>query len=355
MTEIDPDLPVLVTGGSGYVASWIVRYLLEEGRTVRATVRDPHKPTGLDHLHELSRAHPGRLSLHRADLLDAGSFDEAMAGCQLVIHTASPFLIGKLDDAHEQLVRPALEGTRNVLSSVNRTGSVTRVVLTSSVAAVYGDTADLAGRDRFTDADWNTTSTPTHQVYSYSKTVAEREAWTIHDAQDRWGLVTVNPSLVLGPALTTSSVSGSMTTMGHFTDGSLAFGAPALKMGIVDVRDVARAHIAAGATAKAHGRYIATAEVVSLLEIGAVLRRGFGSRWTFPRNEVPKALVKLVAPLGGESRRTVERSVGWPVKFDTSRARGDLGIDFRPVEQTITEHFQQMIDDGLTGASTRRR
>src|SRR5690242_3447251 len=90
MTEIDPTAPVLVTGASGYIASWIVRFLLEDGYTVRGTVRNPDRAEKLAHLNKLSDAHPGKLSLFKADLLDDGSFAEAMDGCQLVIHTASP-------------------------------------------------------------------------------------------------------------------------------------------------------------------------------------------------------------------------------------------------------------------------
>ena len=166
-TPIDPDAPVLVTGASGYIGSWIVRYLLEAGRTVHGTVRNPQKTSGLEHLHKLSADHPGRLKLFKADLLEPGSFDEAMAGCELVMHTASPFLLSGYKDAQEALVRPALEGTRNVLDSVNRTDSVKRVVLTSSVVAIYGDareTRDVPG-GVFTDEHWNTTSSVDHQPY----------------------------------------------------------------------------------------------------------------------------------------------------------------------------------------------
>ncbi len=347
MQTIDPAAPVLVTGGSGYLASWIVRYLLEDGRTVRATVRNPDKPTGLEHLHKLAEAHPGRLTLHRADLLEAGSYTDAMQGCELVLHTASPFLVGKIDDAREQLIRPALEGTRNVLTSVDKTESIKRVVLTSSIVAIYGDIADMQGRECFTDTDWNTTSTADHQPYPYSKTVAERAAWEIAKAQDRWDLVTVHPGLVFGPALTTASASGSMTTMQHFTDMSMAGGAPALEMGVVDVRDAARAHIAAGFTPAAHDRYIASATTVSLLDMGTILRRNFGNRLSFPRQELPKFMVRVGAPLGGLTRKFVDLNVGLPLRFDNSRTRSELGIEFRPFEQTVTEHFQQMIDDGL--------
>ena len=341
-TAINPDAPVLVTGASGYLASWIVRYLLEDGRIVRATVRDPGKATGLEHLHALAAAHAPRLTLHRADLLDEGSFTDAMLGCELVIHTASPFLLGRIRDPEQQLVRPAVEGTRNVLASVNQTGSVKRVVLTSSVAAVYGDNADMKGKDRFTDADWNTTSTVDHQPYSYSKTAAEREAWRLRSAQDRWDLVAINPGLVLGPSLTDVSASGSMTTMRHFSDGSMTLGAPNLTVSVVDVRDVARTHVAAGFTPAAHGRYIAIAGTITMLEISKTLRAEFGNRRTFPRFELPKSVVKLAAPAAGLTRRYVERNVGWPLAFDNARTGADLGVEFRPAAESITEHFRQL-------------
>ncbi|MCW2781215.1 MAG: dependent epimerase/dehydratase family protein [Marmoricola sp.] len=347
MTKIDPAAPVLVTGGSGYVASWIVRYLLEDGHTVRATVRDPAKPKGLEHLHRLADAHPGKLSLHQADLLDEGSFAEAMPGCELVIHTASPFLIGNIRNPQRELVEPALEGTRNVLASVDATDSVKRVVLTSSVVAVHGDNADMRGADTFTEADWNTTSSVDHQPYPYSKTVAERAAWAIQAAQKRWDLVTIHPGLVLGPALTTASVSGSMTTMKHFTDLSMAAGAPALQMGVVDVRDVARAHILAGFTPEANGRYLTNAETVSMLQMGKILRRAFGRSLSFPTRELPKFMIRIGAPAAGLTRKFVDLNVGWPLAYDSSRTSAELGVEFRPAETTIAEHYQQMIDDGL--------
>jgi nucleoside-diphosphate-sugar epimerase len=348
MTNIDPSQPVLVTGGTGYVASWIVRYLLEDGYTVRATVRDPKKPKGLEHLHALAEAHPGKLTLHRAELLEPGSYTPAMAGCELVIHTASPFLLGKVKDPQKQLIQPALEGTKNVLASVEETDSVKRVVLTSSVVAIYGDAIDMRGKDHFSEDDWNTTSTPRHQEYSYSKTVAEKEAWDLCAAQDRWDLVTIHPGLVLGPALTTVSKSGSMATMNHFIDFSLATGAPAMQLGVVDVRDVARAHIAAGFTPQAHGRYITSSETMSMLDIGKALRSRYGYRPSFPLFEAPKAVIKLAAPVAGLTRKYVELNVGYPLRFDNSRTVAELGIAFRPAADSVVEHFQQMIDDGLT-------
>ena len=99
MTRINPAAPVLVTGASGYIASWIVKYLLEAGYTVHGTVRDPAKKSGLEHLHRLGEAHPGKLKLFKADLLDAKAFDAPMQGCELVMHTASPFIISTIIEA----------------------------------------------------------------------------------------------------------------------------------------------------------------------------------------------------------------------------------------------------------------
>ena len=347
MTEIDPTKPVLVTGATGYVASWLVRYLLEDGYVVRGTVRDPDKTSGLEHLHALAAEHGGRLTLHRADLLDEGSFADPMQGCELVIHTASPFLLGKVRDPEKQLVKPALEGTRNVLDSVNATESVKRVVLTSSVVSIQGDNVDMKGRGPFTEDDWNTTSSVDHQPYPYSKTVAEKAAWEMCEAQTRWDLVTINPGLVLGPALTTASKSGSMATMKAFINGSLAGGAPDLEFGLVDVRDVARAHIAAGFTPAARGRYIASASSYTMLQIGRTLRRRFGHSYPFPLTKIPKPVFRLVAPIAGYSREFVDKNVGHPLEFDNTRSREELGLTYRDPADTVAEQFQQMIDDGL--------
>ncbi|MFL6089042.1 MAG: SDR family oxidoreductase [Aeromicrobium sp.] len=346
--QIDPAKPVLVTGASGYVASWIIRYLLEDGYNVRGTVRNPEKASGLEHLHALAEAHPGKLTLFKADLLDEGSYAEAMDGCELVIHTASPFLLGRVRDPEAQLVRPALEGTRNVLGSVNATPSVKRVVLTSSVVAIHGDNIDMKGRGPFTEADWNTTSSVDHQPYPYSKTVAERAAWDMAEAQDRWDMVTIHPGLVIGPALTKVSKSGSMTTMKAFIDYSLATGAPDLALGFVDVRDVARAHILAGFTPSAHGRYITNADTVTMLGMGKMLRRRFGHSYPFPVSKIPKPMFRLVGPFAGYSRDFVDKNVGWPLAFDNTRSTKELGLVYRKPEDSLADHFQQMIDDGLT-------
>lgn len=351
MREIDKSKPVLVTGGSGYVASWIIKMLLEEGIDVHATVRDPLNAKKVDHLTALAKESAGKLKLFKSDLLDTGSFDEPMQGCELVIHTASPFFISGIKNPEEELIRPAKEGTRNVLESAKRNPAVQRVVLTSSVVAIYGDNADITFTPGqvFTEKEWNTTSSAEHQPYPYSKTIAEKEAWAIANEQNQWDLLTINPGWILGPSVSKRRDSMSIGTMIQFGDGTYKMGVPELWNGIVDVRDVATAHIKAGYTPEASGRHIIVGGEVTLLNIANILRKHFGDDYPFPRKQVPKFLFWIIAPMNGFTRKYASRNAGIQIKFDNSYSKTDLNMSYIPIEQTVKEHFQQLIDDDLLG------
>jgi nucleoside-diphosphate-sugar epimerase len=357
MSIIDKTKPVLVTGGSGYMASWIVKMLLEEGTNVNTTVRNPLDVQKVEHLTTLSKASAGKLKLFKADLLDSGSFDKPMEGCELVMHTASPFFITRAKNPEEELIRPAKEGTRNVLEAAKRTPTVKRVVLTSSVAAVYGDNVDikLAPGGLFTEKEWNVTSSAEHNPYPYSKTMAEREAWAIAKQQDRWDLVTINPGWIIGPSLSKRKDSMSISTMIQLGDGTFKTGVPELWNGIADVRDVASAHIKAGFTPKVSGRHIIVSGEASLFDLANILRKHFGDTYPFPRRQAPKFLFWLIAPLLGYTRKYVSRNVGHQIKFDNSYSKADLGMSYIPVEQTVKDHFQQILDDGLLGKRVNGR
>lgn len=344
--------PILVTGASGYIATWIIKMLLEAGYTVHGTVRDPNRKSSVDPLWAIAKQAPlGTLKLFKADLLDMGSFDEAMAGCSIVMHTASPFVVRGFKDSNEALIRPAVEGTRNVLEAANRTGSVQRVVLTSSVAAIFGDNADLKEIPSgiFTEEDWNTSSSAHHQPYSFSKKLAEAEAWKIHGAQDRWQLVTVNPGMVGGPALTTSSQSTSIDTLRGLGTGRLWPGVPEMRLPWVDVRDVAAAHLAAAFKPEAEGRHIITNGEPSLLEVARILRGHFGNKYWFPFIELPKFIAKWFGRLldASATPKFIEQNVGYPLKFDNQKSIDKLGITYTPLSKTFIDHFQQLLDDGL--------
>lgn len=349
MRQIDRTKPVLVTGGTGYMASWIIKMLLEDGISVNATVRDPSNTDKVQHLTYIAEASEAQLKLFKSDLLDSGSFDDPMQGCELVIHTASPFFFTGIKNPEEELIKPAKEGTKNVLAAANKTPSVKRVVLTSSVVAIYGDTMDikLAPGGIFTEKEWNVTSSPEHQPYSYSKTIAEKEAWAIAKEQDQWDLLTINPGGILGPSLSKRKDSTSISIMIQFGDGTYKTGAPALWNGIVDVRDVASAHIKAGYTPEASGRHIIVGEVASLLDIANIMHKHFGDSYPFPRRQAPKPVFWLIAPIFGFTRKYVSRNIGIQIKFDNSYSKEKLGMSYIPIEQTVKEHFQQILDDGL--------
>jgi len=215
--DLNKSEPVLVTGATGYVAGWIVKKLLDNGITVHAAVRNPDDGSKISHLKNLEQKSQGKIIFFKSELLEDESYLEAMNGCSVVFHTASPFNFSVKDDK-KGFIDPAFIGTQNVLKSVNKTESVRRVVLTSSCAAIYGDAADIAmyPGQVMTEEMWNTSSTETHNAYSYSKTIAEKEAWDISKKQTRWKLVVVNPCMVLGPSLSNNPTSGSFETMRHF-------------------------------------------------------------------------------------------------------------------------------------------
>ena len=349
MNKSDNAQTVLVTGSNGYVASWIVKYLLEGGFKVNATVRDKSNQDKVGHLANLGKLHPGKLELFNADLLNDGDFDAPMKGCDIVFHTASPFIVRGLKDPQKELIEPALKGTRNVLEAVNRTESVKRVVLTSSVAAIFSDNEEVLSQPNgiFTEAVWNTGSSIDRQPYNYSKTLAEKEAWKIVEAQDRWNLVVMNPGLVLGPSLAQASASTSLSTMLEIMDGTLRTGAPDLAFPAIDVRDVATAHIRGAVNEAANGRHILVAEPITVMQIAKAIHEAFPGKCKLPLWQVPKFIVWLIAPLSGLTRDFVKRNVGYSIKFDNQRATKELNMNFMPIDVSVASHAKQILDDGL--------
>jgi len=346
MSTIDKNKPVMITGATGYVAGWIVKKLLDEGFTVHAAIRNPENKASVKHLDELASKSKGKIVYFKADLLKEGSYDEAMKGCELIFHTASPFT-SNFKDPQKDLVDPALNGTKNVLASVNRTASVKRVVLTSSCAAIIGDSIDCLSYPNgiATEEQWNMTSTLKHQSYSYSKTVAEKAAWEIQKSQGRWDLVVINPSFVIGPGIKPDATSDSHHFFRQLGNGKMKTGLPDFHIGMVDVRDVAEAHFKAGFTPEAHGRHIISAENTNFLAIATVLQKKFGDAYSFPKKTLPKFLVWLMAPAAGLKRKMISRNVGYPWKVDNSKGIKELGMKYRPVAVSAVDFFQQMIDN----------
>ncbi len=346
MSQTNERALVLITGATGFVAGWIVKKLLDEGHTVHAPVRDPDNADKLKHLNDLAANAPGSIRYFKADLLDEGSYDEAMAGCEVVLHTASPFTT-KVKDPQKELVDPALKGTQNVLGAANRTDSVKRVVVTSSCAAIYCDNIDVANAPGgvLTEEVWNTSSSLDYNPYYYSKTVAEKKAWEMAEAQDRWKLVVINPSLVIGPGINPHATSESFEIIKTLVSGEMKMGAPLVGMGTVDVRDLAEAHYQAAFNPAAHGRNILSSSNTHILELASTLEDNY-SQYPLPRRQLPKWLPWLLGPVTGFSRKFISRNFGYRWKADNSKAKRELGLKFRPLKESLEDMMAQLIESG---------
>lgn len=337
---------ILVTGGGGYLASWIVRMLLMQGSTLHTTVRDTSNNQKYGHLFRMKDEFPGKLEIFEADIKKQGSFDEAAKGCSVIIHTASPFKITGIRDAGKELVVPAVQGVKNIFSSAVKSGTVRRIVMTSSVAAIYGDAVDIRKTEAgiFTEEHWNTTSSANHQPYSYSKTLAEKEAWKQAELNPGIQLSVINPGFILGPSLSERSDSTSVQVMNRIGSGTFRFGVPAGMHAIVDVRDVAQAHLLAASSVHSNMRFIAAPHHTDFRTIAWIIKNAY-PQLPLSENTIPSWAMLLFGPFTGFSPRFIFRNTGHPLKFDNSRIRELLGMQFRPLEETLKDHIKQLIDN----------
>jgi len=329
-----PGTRVCVTGASGLVASWLVRQLLERGLQVRGTVR---RASSVPHLQSLPGA-AERLELVEADLLAPSSFEAAVRGCTTVFHTASPYVI-QVDDPQRDLVDPAVNGTRAVLAACAKAPEVTRVVLTSSMAAVTDEPDETRV---LTEADWNEKSTLRRNPYYLSKTLAERAAWSfIERERPRFDLVVMNPFMIMGPSLG-PGLNVSNRIVADLVNGVYP-GILSLSWGIVDVRDVAQAHVRAAEEPTARGRYLLAQEAVTMRTLVGWLRdANFATGTRLPSramdNAIGNLLVRLnsyVQPAGvGSYLRT---HIGRTPRYNTSKARRELGLTLRPTRDTVID------------------
>lgn len=354
MTQIDKSKPVMVTGATGYVAGWLVKKLLEEGLTVHAAVRNPDNEKKLAHLNAIAAKSAGSIRYFKSDLLQRGSYADAMKGCELVFHTASPF-VTDVKDPQKDLIDPAVLGTENVLESANQSPGVKRIVVTSSCAAIYTDATDCAKAPNgtLTEGVWNTTASLKYQPYSYSKTLAEKKAWEMMKKQSQWDVVTINPSFVMGPPLNPgNTTSESFHLLKQLGDGMMKSGAPKMGIGVVDVRDVAEAHFSAGFTPEAKGRYITSAHNTNLLDMVLTLQSKFGKSYPLPKKAIPKWLLMIVGPFVNKlfTRRFIRNNVNVAWKADNSKIKRELNISFQALQTTMEDAFQVLVDHQIVKA-----
>ncbi len=331
----------MVTGGSGYIASHIVQQLLERGYEVRATVRNPADPAKTDHLHAMAGASE-RLELVAADLMKPGNFDTAVQDCAGVVHAASSVRL-RADDPQRDIVDVALDGTRNVFDAIDQAPSVKRVVVTSSIAAVIDD--DIPISHTFDEDDWNESATVHSAPYPLSKRLAEREAFARAE-QGSYDVVTLNPALVLGPVFIKTHIRSSPNVLHDLLSGKFPL-APRFRFGVVDVRDVATAHIEALERADAHGRHVLTNRGMWMREMADILRPAYPDH-KIPRWQMPNLAMYAVALFDKRlSWDFLRRNLGVERTLSNEKSRRALGIEYRSVEQTILETAASFVEQGL--------
>ncbi|XVE90422.1 hypothetical protein DITRI_Ditri20bG0076600 [Diplodiscus trichospermus] len=279
---------VCVTGASGFIASWLVKLLLQHGYTVKATVRDPNDPKKTEHLLALDGAKE-RLHLFKAELLDGGAFDSLVDGCVGVFHTACPCIFAvKVKDPQAVLIDPAVKGTLNVLKSCAKVPSIKRVIITSSLAAVMFTGKSLAD-NVIVDETWFSDPVICEESelwYILSKTLAEKAAWKFAE-ENGIDMVTINPGMVSGPLLQptlNTSVEPILNLIG-------AENFPNETLPRVDVRDVANAHLLAFENPLAHGRYCLAEKSTHFSEIVHILKE------LYPTLKLPEKYVLYIVIL----------------------------------------------------------
>ena len=331
---------VLVTGGSGYIAGFLIKQLLDQGWRVHTTVRNPAREAAL---RPLLGGDADALRFFTADLMHDDGWATAMAGCSHVAHVASPFSTNA--PRHEDdLIVPAREGVLRALRFAGAAG-VARFVQTSSVAAIaYGHGR---GVHRFTEADWTDVNGPDVYAYVKSKTLAERAArdW-IAGQGGAMEFVSVNPAAVLGPVWS-DDFSASIEVVRQLLGGLLP-GCPDLGFGIVDVRDVADLHVRA---LTAHGiageRFIAAGPFMKLIDVARVLKAQMpADARKVPTRTLPDWLVRVSA-LFNPMIRQITGELGNVRDADAGHALAMLGWQTRPVEQSIVDCARSLIERGV--------
>lgn len=264
---------VCVTGGTGFIATYLIRDLLQKGYRVRTTVRNPDNVEKFSYLWNLPGAKE-RLSIVRADLLDEGSFDAAVEGVDGVFHTASPVLVPYNERLKETLIDPCVKGSLNVLKSCSRSPSVKRVVITSSCSSIRYD-YNTPERSPLDESHWSNLDycKQYNLWYAYAKTTAEKEAWKFAEEQGL-NLVVVNPSFVVGPLLAPEPTSTLFVVL-SIIKGENNKVYPNSMLGFVHIDDVVTAHMLAMEAPSASGRIICSADVAHWKEIVEMLKKNY--------------------------------------------------------------------------------
>jgi nucleoside-diphosphate-sugar epimerase len=347
MEEGDENELVLVTGGTGFLASWIIKELLDNDFTVRTTVRNLEKEYTYPHLKEFKEEYgEDRLEIVQADLEDsAEKWYSIVKDCTYILHVASPFPIAQPAD-EQDLIRPALAGTLTVLNAAVQEKSIRRIVLTSAfLSTCSGHKDENTGKHVWTETDWG--NKHKSRPFSKSKILAEKAAWDFvqHLPKERnLELVTILPSFIFGPILSPYGGSSSRKVITRFLKNEMP-GVPEMHINIVDVRDCAKAHVEAMLQPEAAGhRFLCSAGGLWLRDIGALLDKKYTPKgYKIPTNTISKALLWFVK-WWDDDIATIFPMLGKEQIINTEKIKSFLNVQFRPVDETILDMAKSLIE-----------
>lgn len=330
-------MKILLTGITGFIARRIAHDALAAGHHVRGSLRDAAKGEALRPL--MPEGNADRLEFVELDLLRDDGWVEAARGMDAIIHTASPFPMEQPSDP-QSLIRPAVEGAERAMRAAKEAG-VPRVVLTSSVVAVENGPRPKPDRPR-DERDWSTADHPNANPYVRSKTEAEEAAWTFAETHGI-NLTTICPSFVLGPPLG-DEAGTSLKVIARLLKGKDPM-VPPVSFGVVDVRDVSRAHLAALETPEAVGRrFLLVAGKMWFSDIARVIAAEAPDR-KVPTRTAPRLLIRALAMMD-PALRSIVPVLGRDEPISGEKARTVLGIDYIPPEEAVRAAARAMIARG---------
>lgn len=332
---------VLVTGASGFIALHCIDQLLRSGHEVRGTLRTMSRDVEVRTA--VGTQDDKRLEFVCADLTSDDGWSDAVAGCDNVLHVASPFP-PTAPNHEDDLIVPARDGALRVLKAA-KAANVNRVVLTSSLAAIASGQSKPVGHV-YTESDWTDVNDPTVGAYEKSKTIAERAVWDFVASEDGPELAVINPGAVLGPLLGKDySTSGDLVRL---LMSRAVPAVPPLGFGCVDVRDVAAAHIAAMTNPNAVGqRFLCCDDHVWMHEIADILAERFNPEgWRIPTRRLPTFIAKLAANFNSQLKRA-RPMLGRERRSDHTKLRDTLGIQLRSLKEMTLSMAESMIAFGV--------
>lgn len=336
---------VLVTGATGYIAKHLILQLLNAGYSVVGSARtlsreDELRASLTPFLNDAAAL--DRLRVVELDLTKDAGWSDAMAGVDVLMHTASPFPMAMPND-EQDLIRPAVEGAMRAVKAAKAAG-VTRVIMTSSLVAVMNCEVP-EGRELYNESDWSDLSGPAASAYLKSKTMAERAVWDWQSsAAPEMQITMINPSFVLGAPLD-NNFGTSIDLIERLMRGKDPM-LPDIGFPSVDVRDIALMHIRAMENPDSIGkRILGVDRHLRFVDIATLLKTDHPSRKIATRL-APNFLIRIMA-LFDKAIHLIVPSLGKREEVSNERAKSLLGIEFRDVRQSVRDSGAYLVDNNL--------